>query len=213
MIGGYHAAKLTRYQDLIDHQISQNNQEVLNMLNTKYFIIDDNTAVQNPNALGNAWWVEKVDYVNTPNEEMAYLSSFKADSTAVADTKFKTVLGEDFAPKLAGDTIYETTYAPNELNYHAVSQNGGIAIFSEIYFPWGWKATIDGEPVEIARVNYVLRALKVPAGVHHINFKFEPDAIITADRIAYVSISIIYIAIIASIGMWVYRRRTPKKQD
>jgi hypothetical protein len=133
MIGGYHAAKLTRYQDLIDHQISQNNQEVLNMLNTKYFIIDDNTAVQNPNALGNAWWVEKVDYVNTPNEEMAYLSSFKADSTAVADTKFKTVLGEDFAPKLAGDTIYETTYAPNELNYHAVSQNGGIAIFSEIY--------------------------------------------------------------------------------
>ena len=213
MIGGYHAAKLTRYQDLIDHQISQNNQEVLNMLNTKYFIIDDNTAVQNPNALGNAWWVEKVDYVNSPNEEMAYLSSFKADSTAVADTKFKTILGEDFAPKLAGDTIYETTYAPNELNYHAVSQNGGIAIFSEIYFPWGWKATIDGEPVEIARVNYVLRALKVPAGVHHINFKFEPDAIITADRIAYVSISIIYIAIIASIGMWVYRRRTPKKQD
>ena len=213
MIGGYHAAKLTRYQDLIDHQISQNNQEVLNMLNTKYFIIDDNTAVQNPNALGNAWWVEKVDYVNSPNEEMAYLSSFKADSTAVADTKFKTVLGEDFAPKLAGDTIYETTYAPNELNYHAVSQNGGIAIFSEIYFPWGWKATIDGEPVEIARVNYVLRALKVPAGVHHINFKFEPDAIITADRIAYAAISIIYIAIVASIGMCVYRRRTPKKQD
>lgn len=213
MIGGYHAAKLTRYQDLIDHQISQNNQEVLNMLNTKYFIIDDNTAVQNPNALGNAWWVEKVDYANTPNEEMAYLSSFKADSTAVAGVKFKAILGENFSLKAEGDTIYETTYAPNELNYHAVTQNGGIAVFSEIYFPWGWKATIDGKPAEIARVNYVLRALKVPAGTHHINFKFEPDAIITADRIAFAAISIIYLAIIASVGVLVYKLRSQKMQD
>ena len=144
---------------------------------------------------------------------MAYLSSFKADSTAVADVKFKAILGEDFSHKAEGDTIYETTYAPNELNYHAVTQNGGIAVFSEIYFPWGWKATIDGKPAELARVNYVLRALKVPAGTHHINFKFEPDAIITADRIAYAAISIIYLAIIASVGVLVYKHHSQKRQD
>ena len=213
-IGGYHAAKLSRYQDLIDHQIGKNNPEVLNMLNTKYIIIDDNTAVENPDALGNAWWIEKVDFVNTPNEEMAYLSDFRADSTAVADVKFKNILGEDFTPTAQGDTIYETTYAPNELNYHAVSQNGGVAVFSEVYFPWGWKATIDGTPVEIARVNYVLRALKIPAGSHHINFKFEPDAIITADRIAYAAISIIYLSIIAAVGVTIWKnRKSPKKKN
>ena len=210
MIGGYHAAKLTRYQDLIDHQIGENNQEVLNMLNTKYIIVDDNTAMENPDALGNAWWVEKVDYVNNPVEEMAYLDDFKADSVAVADVKFKSVLGENASVKQPGDTIYETTYAPNELNYHAVSQNGGVAVFSEIYFPWGWKATIDGEPAEIGRVNYVLRALYVPAGSHHINFRFEPDAVIAADRIAYAAISIIYLAVIVAVGMAVWRNRKTK---
>ncbi len=213
MIGGYHAAKLARYQDLIDYQISKNNQQVLNMLNTKYFIVDDNTVILNPEALGNAWWVEKVDYVNTPQEEMAYLSSFIADSTAVAHSKFKTILGELSSQKSEGDTIYETTYAPNELNYHAVTKNGGVAVFSEIYFPWGWKATIDGEPADIARVNYVLRALNVPAGSHDINFKFEPDTIIMADRVAYVAIAIIYIAIIASVVMAVYRIVSKKKNQ
>ena len=207
MIGGYHAAKLTRYQDLIDHQISKNNPEVLNMLNTKYFIIDDNRAIENPDALGNAWWVEHVDFVNTPNEEMAYLDDFVADSAAVADIKFKTILDNATKPKMPGDTIYETTYAPNELNYHAVTQNGGVAVFSEIYFPWGWKATIDGKPAEIARVNYVLRALNVPAGSHHINFKFEPDAVITADYVAYVAIIIIYLAVIAYIVTTVIKNR------
>ena len=214
MIGGYHAAKLTRYQDLIDHQIGKGNNEVLNMLNTKYFITDDNNAVMNPDALGNAWWIGHVDYVDTPNQEMAYLTDFKADSTAVADVKFKNILGDTDVSIAEGDTIYETTYAPNELNYHAVTQNGGVAVFSEIYFPWGWKATIDGEPAEIARVNYVLRALRVPAGEHNINFKFEPDSIITADRIAYAAISIIYLLIIASIGVavWNNKKANTKKE-
>lgn len=212
MIGGYHAAKLTRYQDLIDHQIGKNNQEVLNMLNTKYFIVDDNTAIENPNALGNAWWVEHIDFVGTPNEEMAYLNDFAADSVAVADIKYKTILDNAAKSNMPGDTIYETTYAPNELNYHAVTQNGGVAVFSEIYFPWGWKATIDGKPAEIARVNYVLRALNVPAGSHHINFKFEPDVVITADYIAYGAIIIIYLAIIVYICTTVIRIRR-KSED
>ncbi len=207
MIGGYHAAKLTRYQDLIDHQIGKNNQEVLNMLNTKYFIIDDNRVIENPDALGNAWWVEHVDFVNTPNEELSYLDNFAADSTAVADIRFKAILDNAAKQKMPGDTIYETTYAPNELNYHAVSKNGGVAVFSEIYFPWGWKATIDGKPVEIARVNYVLRALAVPSGSHHINFKFEPDAVITADYIAYGAIIIMYLAVIAYFISYVMKNK------
>lgn len=206
MIGGYHAAKLTRYQDLIDRQISNNNPEVLNMLNTKYIIADDNTAVENPDAMGNAWWVENVDFVNTPNEEMDYLDDFVADSSAVADIKFKPILADAAKPKSHGDTIYEITYAPNELNYHAITRNGGVAVFSEIYFPWGWKATIDGQPAEIARVNYVLRALSVPAGTHTINFKFEPDTVITADRIAFAAISIIYLAILATAGCALWKK-------
>lgn len=210
MIGGYHAAKLARYQDLIDRQISKNNMEVLSMLNAKYIIVNDDNALPNEDALGNAWWVEKVDYVDTPNAEMNYLDDFRADSTAVADVKFREILGEEFGLRAEGDTIYETTYAPNELNYHAESQNGGVVVFSEIYFPWGWKATIDGNPVEIGRVNYVLRALKVPAGSHDINFKFEPDAVETADRVAYASIAIIYLAIFASIGVAVWRRKKQK---
>lgn len=108
MIGGYHAAKLTRYQDLIDHQIGKNNTEVLNMLNTKYIIVDDNSAMENPDAMGNAWWVEKVDFVDTPNEEMAFLNDFKADSAAVADARFKPVLENKAGVKMPGDTIYET---------------------------------------------------------------------------------------------------------
>lgn len=210
MIGGYHAAKLARYQDLIDRQISKNNPEVLNMLNTKYIIVSDKQAVTNEKALGNAWWVNKVDYVNTPNEEMSYLDNFRADSTAVADVKFQSVLGTEFATRAEGDTIYESSYAPNELNYHAVSKNGGVAVFSEVYFPWGWKATIDGQPAEIGRVNYVLRALRIPAGSHHINFKFEPDAVENADRIAFASISIIYLAILSSIATAIWRRKKQK---
>ena len=211
MIGGYHAAKLTRYQDLIDHQIGKNNTEVLSMLNTKYIIVNDNSAIENPDAMGNAWWIEGIEYVNTPNEEMAFLNDFKADSIAVADIKFKEILG-DASQVVAGDTIYETTYAPNELNYVAVSQNGGVAVFSEIYFPWGWKATIDGEPAEIGRVDYVLRALKVPAGTHHINFKFVPEKVIAADRIAFAAITIIYLVIIGAIVVGVIRSRKTKKQ-
>ena len=212
MIGGYHAAKLTRYQDLIDYQIQQGNMEVLNMLNTKYFIVDDNNAEINPDALGNAWWVEKVDYVSTPNEEMAYLTDFIADSTAVADIRFKTILGDEFAPLSPNDTIYETTYAPNQLNYFAHSENGGVAVFSEIYFPWGWKATIDGNPVDIARVDYVLRAIRVPAGTHHICFLFEPDAVIAADRIAFAAICIIYLFAVAGFGLVIWRKRKNNKK-
>ncbi|MEG0700106.1 MAG: YfhO family protein [Muribaculaceae bacterium] len=199
MIGGYHAAKLMRYQDLIEHQIMNNNMAVLNMLNTKYVIIDDENAQLNTDALGNGWFVNSIKYVNTPQEEMQAITNFNPSQLAVADKKFAEILGDKIAMKVAGDTIYETKYAPNELTYHATSQNGGLAVFSEIYFPWGWHATIDGKDAEIGRVNYVLRALKIPAGNHTINFRFEPESVKTTETIAYIAIAIIYLAMIVAV--------------
>lgn len=199
-IGGYHAAKLSRYQDLIDRQIARNNFQVLNMLNTRYIITSDSVVERNPEALGNAWFVDTLEYVKTPDQEMAYLNKFNPKTQAVADAKFETALGK---AKMVtpGDTIFETSYAPNELTYHASSKNGGIAVFSEVYFPWGWKATIDGENVEIGRVNYVLRAINIPAGNHTIHFKFDPQSVNTADYIATIAIIIIYLALIAAVGV------------
>lgn len=112
--------------------------DVLDMLNTKYIIVDDTTVHVNPGALGNAWFVNNISYVNTPSEEMEALTVFNPGKKRVADAKFKGILGTVKHPKSSGDTIFETKYAPNELHYHAKSQNGGLAVFSEIYFPWGW---------------------------------------------------------------------------
>lgn len=211
-VGGYHAAKLTRYQDLIDHQMSHNNAEVFNMLNTKYIIVSDSAAFPNPDALGNAWFVDTVSYVSTPVEEMKFLDNFNASTHAVADKKFEQALGSVATPKSPGDTIFETTYAPNALTYHAQSQKGGLAVFSEIYFPWGWKATIDGNEAEIGRVNYVLRALKVPAGSHTIKFVFDPESVRDADNIAYVSIIIIYAVLAVAIVLGLLKATKTKEE-
>lgn len=203
-VGGYHAAKLTRYQDLIDHQIARGNMEVLNMLNTRYMIVNDTEAHLNPGALGNAWFIDGLSYVDSPKEEMAFLSDFDAAREAVADSRFQTILGTA-TPKAEGDTIFETTYSPKALTYHAESQRGGIAVFSEVYFPWGWKATIDGKEAEIGRVNYVLRAMRIPAGSHTISMTFDPDSVTTTESMAYAAISIIYLALIAAIALAVLR--------
>ena len=195
-IGGYHAAKLTRYNDLIEHQINKGNLGVLNMLNARYFIGRDEAGQtvceQNPDAMGNAWFVDQVDYVASANEEMSALTDLAVDSVAVADKAFEAVLGKS-QPKMPGDTIYETTYAPNRLTYHAQTQKGGVAVFSEVYFPWGWKATVDGKEAEIGRVNYVLRALNLPAGSHTVEFVFDPESIHVTDTMATISIIIIYL--------------------
>ena len=205
-VGGYHAAKLTRYQDLIDHQIARGNMEVLNMLNTRYIIVNDTEAHLNPGALGNAWFVDDLSYVGTPKEEMDFLTDFDAASEAVADVRFQSILGTA-TPKAEGDTIFETTYSPKTLTYHAESRAGGIAVFSEVYFPWGWKASIDGKEAEIGRVNYVLRAMRIPAGSHTITMTFDPDSVNVTETLAYAAISIIYIALIAALALAVLRTR------
>lgn len=211
-IGGYHAAKLTRYQDLIDHQISKNNMEVLNMLNTKYVIQSDSVVLLNPDALGNAWFVDTVSYVDNAAAEMNALSHIHTATQAVADRRFAAVLG-DAQPKAAADTIFETTYAPNALTYSATSKNGGLAVFSEIYFPWGWTATIDGKEVEIGRVNYVLRALRIPAGHHTVRFEFKPSAVNTADTVATITIVIIYLGLLATLNVSVYKSLQRRKRE
>lgn len=196
-IGGYHAAKLTRYQDLIDRQISKNNVEVLNMLNAKYLVVDDTTAHINPEALGNGWFVDKVTYVKGAQAEMAVLDTLHTAVGAVADESFRFVLGEA-KTVMPGDTIIETVYKPNELHYKTISRNGGLAVFSEIYFPWGWTATVDGKEVPVGRVNYVLRALQLPAGEHTVVFRFDPQSVHATETVAYASVALIYLALIGA---------------
>lgn len=226
-IGGYHAAKLTRYQDLINRQLSTVQQysympelrsdsinipddqqalakelrqkySILDMLNAKYIIGHKGELVKNEHALGNAWWVDNVIYANNADGEMNALDTINTATTAVADVKFKDIIGTA-TPKSAGDTISLTTYAPNRLTYHAKSQKGGVTVFSEIYFPWGWNVTIDDKPVEMARVNYVLRALNVPAGDHKIEMYFDPQSIHTTTTVASVAVILIYLALIAAV--------------
>ena len=186
-IGGYHAAKLTRYNDLIERQIAKNNTEIVNMLNGKWVITPDGDAQQNPGALGNAWFVDSLTYVKTADQEMKFLDTIKPATSAVADVKFKDALG-NAKPTEPGDTIFETTYAPNKLTYHSHSAQGGVAVFSEVYFPWGWTATVDGKEAKIGRVNYVLRALQLPAGDHTIVFTFDPQEVHQTEGIAKASV-------------------------
>ena len=174
------------------------------MLNAKYVVGMDGQPLLNPEAYGNAWFVNEVQYVDNPDREMEALSIISPDSVAVADVKFSDVLGKS-RPVMPGDTIYETTYAPNRLTYRSRSANGGVAVFSEVFFPWGWTATVDGNEVPIGRVNYVLRAIDVPAGEHTIEMKFNPKSLQTTDTAATVAIILIYILALGAIAMAVIR--------
>lgn len=206
-IGGYHAAKLTRYQDLIDRHlgkfqrgdVDQADFNVLNMLNARYIIGPDGQLMTNPDALGNAWFVSDLKYADNPDAEMAALDTITPSLTAVADKRFKGILGDAATPKSLGDTIFETTYAPGALTYAARSARGGVAVFSEVYFPWGWEATIDGKPAEIGRVNYLLRALKVPAGEHRIEMRFSPASVSGTVGVARLAVILIYVALAAAL--------------
>lgn len=202
-IGGYHGAKLERYQELIDHQISKNNMSVLHMLNTKYFIIPNEKRqpeVQiNRGALGNAWFVDSCRMVDNANQEMDALGNFDPRTTAIVDKRFTGLL-DGFNP--VADTlsvIRLESYAPNHLVYKSNTTNNRLAVFSEIYYPNGWNAYIDGQSVPHFRVNYVLRAMMVPAGQHTIDFRFEPKAYHTGETIAYFGSLLILLLIIVAI--------------
>ena len=128
---------------------------------------------------------------------MAVLDTLHTAVGAVADESFRSVLGEAKAV-MPGDTIIETVYKPNELHYKTISRNGGLAVFSEIYFPWGWTATVDGKEVPVGRVNYVLRALQLPAGEHTVVFRFDPQSVHATETVAYASVALIYLALIGA---------------
>ena len=211
-VGGYSAAKLRRYDDLIKFQLSKGNISVINMLNTKYIITasEDGTpeAMYNSEAAGNAWFVDEVLWVDGAQAEMDALTDFDEKGTVVVDKYFADRIPTVLPQKSEGDTIYLTHYQPNKLLYKSVSENGGYAVFSEIYFPWGWQITIDGEPVEMERVNYVLRGLNIPAGEHEIEFRFEPTSLTVNTSIAFVSIALVLIA-----GGFVVGRLVRKQQE
>ncbi len=181
-IGGYSAVKLRRYQDLIDQHISKMNWNVLNMLNTKY-IVTQRGVVQNPDAMGNAWFVENVQFVPTPDDESAALNTLDLHKTAVADEKFREVLTCAGMPN-EGDEITMVSYAPNKLEYTVHTGSDRIAVFSEIYYPEGWHLYIDGQEKEIGRVDYILRAAVIPAGEHQIRMEFVPTSL-AWDRWSY----------------------------
>lgn len=201
-VGGYHAAKLKRFDELIEYQISKSNQEVLNMLNTKYMIVpgqDKAPTVQiNFAALGNAWFVRNYKMVPNADAELNALSNFKAGRTAVIDSRFEKDLANfKFSPNdTIGNTIKLTSYAPNHLVYESNAKTDQLAVFSEIYYNKGWNAMIDGKPAPYIRANYVLRSMVVPAGRHVIEYKFEPRSYILGSKLSLAA-SILLLLVLA----------------
>ncbi len=222
-IGGYHPAKLRRYAELIEAYIAPEMQKtmkavataggdmtkvngssvfpVLNMLNTKYFIMPlqggQTVPLQNPYAYGNAWFVDKVVYANNANEEIDKMGKLNLRHEAVADAKFKEQLGQS-VPQDDTSIVKMTQYKPNNLTYEVKSSKGGVIVFSEIYYP-GWKATVDGQPVELGRVNYVLRALNVKPGNHKVVLDFHPTSLKTTEAIAYAGYVVLLILLIVGL--------------
>lgn len=207
-VGGYHGAKLRRYQDLIDYHISQNNLEVLRMLNTRYALTGNpQQPVQRvPGALGNAWFVENVEAVNSPDEEIAALSDFDASSTAVVDVSKFPVEKRNYSANNA--TIELTEYQPNYLKYEYQAAQTGLVVFSEIYYAAGWQAYLDGQPVDHIRANYVLRAMQVPAGQHTIEFRFEPSSYKIGNTVSMVSSILLLLVIAGAIFYGVKKKPT-----
>lgn len=231
-IGGYHAAKLRRYQDLIDNYIAPEMQRlmsalakaggdmtkvkgdsifpVLNMLNAKYFIVplqnNKTVPIQNPYVLGNAWFVDKLNYVSNANQELEALGKLNLRHEAVADTRFKTVLGEA-TPQDSTSVVKLTAYAPNQLTYEVKSATGGVMVFSEIYYP-EWTATVDGKPIEIGRADYVLRALKVDKGQHQVVLTFDPKSVKQTETVAYAAYVVLLLVVL--FGLYAEWKRKQK---
>ena len=229
-IGGYHAAKLRRYQEMIEAYISPEMQSlmsavvkaggdmtkvngdsiypVLNMLNTKYFILplqnNQTVPLQNPYTFGNAWLVDKITYVDNANAELDAVGKINLKHEAVADMRFKAALGES---KTQGNVAKAeiTQYAPNRLTYRVESDKGGVLVFSEIYYP-EWTATVDGQPVELGRVNYILRAINIKPGQHEVTLTFEPQSVTRTELVAYISYAILLI-LVGGILVWNWKKR------
>ena len=222
-IGGYHAAKLRRYQELIDAYISPEMQKtmsaiakaggdmtkvngdsifpVLNMLNAKYFIVplqgEQTVPIRNPYVYGNAWFVDKIVYVDNANAELDKLGMLDLRHEAVADARFRSQLGE---AKVQDSTsiVRITAYEPNQLTYDVRSATGGIVVFSEIFYP-EWTAMVDGKAAELGRVNYVLRALQVDKGHHTVVLTFDPKSVKQTETVAYLSYGVLLLVVLLAV--------------
>lgn len=230
-IGGYHAAKLRRYQEMIDQYIGKEMRDmqgaivnaqgdmtrvagdsiypVLNMLNTKYVILPlqggQTAALLNPYAFGNAWFVDRISYVDNANAEIDAVGKLNLRHEAVADSKFKDVLGEPVAQQ-SNAVVTLKKYEPNELTYTVESQKGGIVVFSEVYYP-GWTATVDGTDTPVGRVNYILRAINVKPGKHTVVLTFKPASVKNTETAAYVAYLLLVLAIAAGVFFEMKRRK------
>jgi hypothetical protein len=229
-IGGYHPAKLRRYQELIEAHIAPEKARlgnavmeaqgdmtqvngdsiapVLNMLNTKYLILPlqggQTVPLENPYTYGNAWFVDQVHYVSNANEELDMTGRLPLRHEAVADKKFQAILGESVVQDTLS-LVSLTAYEPNQLTYDVNSGKGGVIVFSEIYFP-GWTALVDGEECELGRVNYVLRALQVKPGKHQVVLSFKPKSIDRTETVAYVAYAVLLLIVVLLIGNYVRKR-------
>lgn len=231
-VGGYHPAKLRRYQEMIERHIAPQMQAayreiaqangrmdsvdaskfcILNMLNTKYFILPagkqgETVPVGNPYAYGNAWFVDRVSYVDNANEEIEKTGQVVPTETAVVDKRFREVLKgatELKKDSLAGIRLKE--YAPNRLVYETDNAQDGVAVFSEIYYPDGWQVTIDGKPAELGRADYILRALYVPAGKHTVEMRFDPPSLHITEAVAYGALALLIIG--CMVLLWKAKRK------
>lgn len=234
-IGGYHPAKLRRYQELVDAYIGKEMGKtasavagaagdmtkvngdsifpVINMLNTKYFIMglqnNQTVPIQNPYAYGNAWFVDKVSYVDNANQELDGLAAIDLRHEAVADKKFEKQLGTAVKQESTSMATLKS-YEPNNLKYEVNSEKGGVLVFSEIYYP-GWTATVDGQPVELGRVNYVLRAMNIKPGKHEVVLDFHPASINNTEAVAYTAYAILMVMAAFGVFMEWYKRHRKAK--
>ena len=231
-IGGYHPAKLRRYQEMIETYIAPEMEKlmksifeaqgdmtklngdsispVLNMLNTKFFIMPlqggQTVPLKNPYAFGNAWFVDKVTYVNNANEELEMVGKLNLRAEAVADKKFRDVLGSSCEQDHHAQVTMKT-YEPNQLTYEVESAKGGVLVFSENYYP-EWTATVDGKEVPVGRVNYILRAIQVKPGKHQVVLSFFPKSVDRTETVAYIAFALLVICILLGIGLEIRHRKT-----
>ncbi len=234
-VGGYHPAKLRRYQELIEEHLYTEMKDiqkaatdhvgllgecdgdslfpVLNMLNTKYLLLGTKEGsmvpVANPWANGNAWFVDRIEWVDGADNEIAALHGADTKHTAIADTRFKAVLG-DVSPADSTDTVRLTAYEANALTFEAQSSKGGVMVVSDIYYP-GWTCTVDGKETEIARVNYVLRAIAVPAGSHVIEMRFDPQSVHSTETVANIAMALLALLVPVSVVVTVRKRLRKEK--
>ena len=205
-IGGYSAIKMGRYQELIENQISKNNIQVLNMLNTRYVIFSDKSGPKvqfNPGALGNCWFVKGAKVVANADEENEALKTFNPADTALVDQRFADLLKPVNFDSAA--TIQLTSYNPMKMEYHSDASGEQLAVFSDIYYQPGWNSYIDGVRAPHFRVDYVLRGMMVPAGKHKIEFEFRPKSYMVGEKIGLASSGVILIILLLDIFMIVYK--------